>query len=149
MNNEQQRNLHTATIHKFLTVYRYMRRQGRQMHKEGISGRKIAMLRYLLEAGPQTIGQLRDYLYIGDSSTSELVAWLQKAGYVTRVRSAADNRVVIVTLTPAGRAVVENIPLGGVPLLRERLKTLSPERLSTIHEAMTQIIQLLELDDDH
>ena len=31
---------------------------------------------------PRTVGQLRDYLYISDSSTSELVAHMEQAGYV-------------------------------------------------------------------
>jgi len=138
--------LYTETIHKFLTVYRHLRRYGRQMHQEGISGRKVSTLRYLLEAGPRTIGQLRDYLYISDSSTSEMISRLQKKGYVTRERSDADSRVVVVTLTSAGREIAQKMPLGGFSLLRERLKTLSPERLSVIDEAMDEIMRLLEID---
>jgi len=138
----------TETMHKLLTLLRYLRRYGRQMRKEGLGGRRISALRYLLEAGPLTIGQLRDHLYISDSSTSETIDRLQQAGYVTRTRSEVDNRVVIVALTPAGRAVAEEAPLGGIPLLREKLKTLPPERLSVVHEALTELIQLLEIDDD-
>ena len=135
------------TVHTFLTVYRYLRQYSRQMQEEGLSGRQIATLRYLLEAGPLTIGQLRDYLYIGDSSTSELVAKLEQGGYVTRARSAADNRVVIVTLTPAGRGIARKTPLGGIPLLREQLKALPRERLSLIKESLEEIKDLLELPD--
>jgi DNA-binding MarR family transcriptional regulator len=117
------------------------------MQKEGISGRKVSALRHLLEAGPRTIGQLKDYLYISDSSASELVAHLQKKGYVTRTRSEADNRVVLVAVTPAGREIAQRTPLGGISLFRERLKTLSPERLAVINDAMEEIMQLLEIDN--
>jgi DNA-binding MarR family transcriptional regulator len=137
----------TETMHQFLTLYRYLRSYARQMHGEGLSGRKISTLRYLLEAGPCAIGQLGDYLYINYSSTSELVDRLEQAGYVTRTRSDVDNRVVIVTLTPAGRAAAEGTPLGGIPLLRERLKALPPERLSRIKEVLDEIVQLLEISD--
>lgn len=140
--------LYTETIHKFLMLYRYLRRHSQQMQNAGVSGRKIATLRYLSEAGPRTIGQLSHYLYIGDSSTSELVDRLQEAGYVTRARSTTDNRVVIVTLTPAGQEIAQKPPEGGVPLLRERLKTLPPERLQRIYEAIDELINLLEIDDD-
>ena len=54
--------LYTETINKFLTMYRYLRHYGRQMQQEGISGRKITALRHLLQSGPLTIGQIRDYL---------------------------------------------------------------------------------------
>ena len=137
----------TETMHEFLALLRYLRNYGRQMRKEGLGGRRISALRYLLEAGPLTIGQLRDYLYISDSSTSEMIGRLQQAGYVTRTRSEEDNRVVIVALTPAGRAAAEEAPLGGIPLLRERLKTLPPERLSVVHRALTELTRLLEIED--
>ena len=143
----QQSPLYSDTVHMFLSVYRYLRQHGRQMHDAGISGRKIATLLYLREAGPLTVGQIRDYLYISDSSTSEMIARLEEKGYVQRSRSRADNRVVIVTLLPAGEEIIEQTPLDGVPLLRERLKGLSPERLSIIKEAMQEIIQILEIQD--
>jgi DNA-binding MarR family transcriptional regulator len=145
---ELDQDLFTETIHTFLSVYRYLRQYSRQMHEEGMSGRQIATLRYLLEAGPQTIGQLRDYLYLNDSSTSELVTKLERAGHVARARSEADNRVVVVTLTPAGHDVALKTTLRGIPLLREKLKALPPERLARVREAMAELQSLLELPDD-
>lgn len=145
---ETEQELYAETIHTFLTLYRYLRRYSCEMQSQGLSGRKIAALRYLLEAGALSIGQLRDYLYINDSTTSELVTQLEQAGYITRVRSSADNRVVIVALTPAGREMAQSVPLGGIPLLRERLKTLSPERLSLIYTALKELKELLGIADE-
>jgi DNA-binding MarR family transcriptional regulator len=119
------------------------------MQSQGLSGRKIAALRYLLEAGELSIGQLRDYLYINDSSTSELVTQLEQAGYITRVRSSTDSRVVIITLTPAGKETAQSVPLGGIPLLRERLKALPPERLALIHSALSELRELLGIADEY
>lgn len=147
MEKTAQEAVYIETIHKFLTMYRHLRRYSRQMQQEGISGRKIAALRHLLQSKPLTMGQLRDYLYISDSSTSELIASLQKKGFVTRTRSEADNRVVIVTLTAAGREFAQNAQLGGLSLLREKLLTSSPERLLLINNAITEIIHLLEIEN--
>jgi DNA-binding MarR family transcriptional regulator len=141
-------NAYSETMHKFLTVYRHLRCYSRQRQKEGISGRKLSALRYL-QASPRTVGQIREHLYISDSGASELIARLEKMGYVTRQRSDVDNRVVIVELTPAGRAFVQKTPLGGISLLRQRIRTLSPEKLSLIDEGMTEILTLLEIDYDH
>ena len=146
---DQNEALYTGTIHKLLTLLRYVRQCSRRMRKQGLGGRKIAALRHLHEAGSLTIGQIRDYLYINDSSTSELVAHLESAGYVTRARSKGDNRVVVVTLTPAGRDFAEGAPLDGIPLLREKLKTLPPERLSLIDKALADLLQLLEIAVEH
>ncbi len=139
--------LFTATMHAFLGLYRYLRRHARQMQEQGLSGRQVATLRYLLEAGPRTMGQLRDYLYIGDSSTSELIAQMEQAGLVERTRSPADNRVVRVSLTPAGRDLAQATPLEGIPLLREKLKALPPERLAALRDALAEIGALLEIPD--
>ena len=145
----QHETLYIETVHRFLTLYRYLRRHSRRLQQEGISGRKMAALRVLGEAGPQSVGQLRKYLYISDSSTSQLIARLEQKGYVTRTRSEADNRVVIVSLTPAGRDLAHSTHLGGVPLLREKLKTLSRERLARIHAAVTDTMDLLEIENGH
>jgi DNA-binding MarR family transcriptional regulator len=145
---DQDEALYLETIQTFLAVYRYLRRYSRQLHSEGFSGRKIATLRHLLEAGPLTIGQLRDYLYIGDSTTSELVDKLEEAGCVRRTRSEEDNRVVLVSLTPSGREFAQSAPLGGIPLLRERLKALPPERLALINQTLIEIRQLLGIEDE-
>jgi DNA-binding MarR family transcriptional regulator len=144
----QDESLYLETIQTFLTMYRYLRQYSRQLHSEGFNGRKIATLRYLLEAGPLTVGQLRDYLYISDSTTSELVAKLEEAGCVRRTRSEEDNRVVLVSLTSAGREFAQSAPLGGIPLLRERLKTLPLERLALINETLIEIKRLLGIEDE-
>lgn len=140
--------IYTEAIHLFLSIYRYIRTSGRRMHEEGIGGRKVATLRYLEKAGPLTVGQVRDYLYLSDSSTSELIAGLEEKGFVQRHRSERDNRVVIVSVTPAGAEVVDGKPLSGMPLLRERLKGLPADRLARIRDAMQDIVDLLEIEDD-
>ena len=146
--NEQSGVPSTEATRKFVAVYRYLRKYGRRMQGQGLSGRKVATLWYLCERGPLTIGQLRDHLFISDSSTSELVDRLERAGFVRRARSDTDNRVVTVTVTDTGLEVVEGITLGGIPLLRERLRSLPLGKLGLISEALDEIMRLLEIVDD-
>ncbi len=136
--------LYRETIQEFLCLYRYLRHYGRQMQQEGISGRKMSTLRYLLDVGALAVGQLGDYLCINDSSTSTTIADLKKRGYVTCTRSPEDNRVVLVEITEQGRELLAHTPLGGIPLLREALKKLPPDRLTPIYEALKAINELLE-----
>jgi DNA-binding MarR family transcriptional regulator len=144
--NDQDVTLYADTMRTFLQMHRGLRRHGRRMHLKGMSGRKISVLRYLLDAGARTVGELSEYFYVTDSSASEMVAHLERAGYVTRTRSQRDNRVVLVELTSAGREFARQAPLAGIPLLRERLQELPPERVLVIHDVLNQLVQLLGID---
>jgi DNA-binding MarR family transcriptional regulator len=140
--------LYAETIHKIIQFHRQVSGYGRKLHAEGISGRKVAALRHLWRSGPCTIGELSDYHNISDSTSSEMMAQLEKAGYVTRTRSEADNRVVLVDLTPAGKEFAAKATLGGIPLLRETLKTLPQHELSAMNRVFTDLLQLLEAEPD-
>jgi DNA-binding MarR family transcriptional regulator len=133
-------------IQKYLVLYRYVRHYSRKTQCKGVRGRELTTLRHLHEIGPVTIGQLCEYLFISNSATSELVSRMEDAGYVTRRRSKQDSRVVFVELTPDGQRIAEETPLGGLPLLRERIKMLSPERLQLINTAFDALIETMEID---
>lgn len=134
------------TTQRFIHLYRHFRRYGRKMQKAGIRGRDFAMLRYLVDAGPAKIGQIQQYMYISYSTTSEMISRMEDAGYVKRTRCKKDNRVVFVNLTGTGRALAEETPLGGIPLLREKIKTLPPERLIVVNEALIELQNLMEIE---
>lgn len=133
---------------KFLVLYRHLRRYSRKTQCEGVRGRGLVTLRYLNEAGPLTIGQICEYLFISGSSTSELVSRLEEAGYLERRRSTKDSRVVYVELTPKGREIAEQPPSGGIPLLRERIKALPSDRLQLLDEAFASLIEIMEIDSN-
>ncbi|HOT92935.1 MAG TPA: MarR family transcriptional regulator [Anaerolineae bacterium] len=145
--NEPERSPALVATQKFLSLYRYLRQYSQQMHDQGVRGREFATLRYLHEAGPCTIGQVQEYIYISASAASEMLSRLENAGYVTRKRCTKDQRVVYVELTPEGRRLAEETPLGGIPLLRERIKTLSPEQLDTVIAAFDILLQVMEIKE--
>jgi MarR family transcriptional regulator, organic hydroperoxide resistance regulator len=134
-------------IHKFLILHRYLRQYARQMDEQGVRPREFSVLRFLLEAGPATVGQVQEYLYCSASVASTVIAGLEERGYVTRTRSTEDNRVVIVELTPAGQEAASTTPLGGIVLLRRRLRALPEERLAVINAALTDIMELMEVTE--
>jgi DNA-binding MarR family transcriptional regulator len=134
-------------IHKFLTMNRYLRQRAHQMTDQGIRPPEFAVLHFLRESGPATVGQVQAYLYRSPGTTSMVIAGLEEAGYVTRTRSEQDNRVVIVELTPAGRDLAQNISPGGILLLRQRLHDLPAERLQLLDEALAEMMRLMEVTD--
>lgn len=134
-------------FHRFLALMRQKRQYARQIETEqGIKPRDFSVLRFLLEVGPATIGQIQTFLHHSPSTTSALVAQLEEAGYVTRSRSESDNRVVIVSLTAVGQQIAEQAPFGGLPLLRRRLSRLTEDRLGEIDSVLAELMQLMESD---
>lgn len=136
------------TTQRFIHLYRHLRWHSRKIHEAGIRGRDFSMLRYLYDAGPVKIGNIQKYMFISYSTTSEMISRMEDAGYVTRTRCKKDQRVVFVELTPEGRRIAEETPLGGIPLLRERVKTLPPERLVILNEAFSDLLQIMEIENE-
>lgn len=64
-----------------------------------------------------------------DPDVTRLVDRLAEAGYVTRTRSDADRRVVVVTITDAGRAALRRLARPLADLHRQSLGHLGPDRL--------------------
>jgi DNA-binding MarR family transcriptional regulator len=136
-------------FHLFLSLQRHFRQYARQLLDEsGLTPRDLSVLRYLLETEIATVGQVQTYLHKSPSTTSTLLSQLEGKGYVTRTRSEKDNRVVIIELTSPGHDLAENIPLGGLPLLRRRLGQLNKARLAEIESVLMEIIQLMEIAED-
>jgi len=144
---DEQAALAGATIHRFLTINRFLRQHARKMGDSGIHPRSFAVLRFLIEHGAGTVGEVQEYLYCSASVASSVISKLEEGGYVTRTRSQSDNRVVIVEPTEQGRALAAATPLGGIALLRRRLPDLAPERLAQMHDALGDILELMEVAD--
>ncbi len=132
-------------FHQFLDLMRFHRQYARQIiDEQGIKPRDLSVLRFFQETGPATVGQAQTYLHKSASTTSALIAGLEKDGYVTRTRSTEDNRVVIVELTEAGHNLIATTPLGGLPLLRRNMRRLSDERLREINDVLVEIMNMME-----
>ena len=139
--------IYLEAVHIMLTFHRALRRYSKKLHGKNMSGRQIALLRLLLEPGPHTIGAIAKYLFISESSVSELATKMGKAGLISRSRSAHDQRIVEVTATDEGKRFAREVPLGGMPLLRERMKSLPQSQLRGIRESLSTLLKLLEMED--
>jgi DNA-binding MarR family transcriptional regulator len=138
--------LSEQVFHQFLSLLHYTRRHARQLIDErGIKPRDFSVLWCLRDSGLATVGQVQAFIHKSPSTTSALIAELEEKGLVSRTRSQEDNRVVIVELTPAGREMAENTPLGGLPLLRRQLGSLPVERLVEMESVLNEIMKLMEV----
>lgn len=141
--------LSDQVFHRLLTLLRYTRKHARMMMAEsGLTPREFSVLRYLMESDSATVGQVQTYLHNSPSTASTLIAQLEEKGYLTRRRSLEDNRVVIVELTPAGCALAEKTPLGGLPRLRRELGSATEQSLQEMDMVLKEILQLMEATEE-
>ncbi|WP_204340133.1 MarR family winged helix-turn-helix transcriptional regulator [Rhizobium leguminosarum] len=64
----------------------------------------------LSEEDDQTVGALGEKMFLESNTLTPILKKLESNGYITRHRDPADERQVRVSLTPAGRQLVETDP---------------------------------------
>lgn len=137
-----------SIVHRYLTLVRYQRYVSEIIRRTtSISGRELAVLRYLVQQSPRSVKEISQFLYVREATTSPLLERMERDGYVTRRRSPDDNRRLLVEPTDLGREVVTRAPMGTVTLMRVRLPTLPFEDLAAIDEALKKLSAIAEVDE--
>ncbi len=106
-------------------IRRYQFRDWNQICCYGISISQCHVLDVLAEEGDLTMQQLAKRMYKSVSTMTRVVSQLVRRGYVKRRQDSEDRRVVHVSTTPQGKAIVAAINrdligtqkaiLGGIP----------------------------------
>ena len=79
----------------------------------GITYTQYITFLVLWEKDGITVGEICERLMLDNGTVSPLLKKMESAGYITRTRSADDDRIVVITLTEQGRELQEkakNIP---------------------------------------
>ncbi|MCU1462897.1 MAG: putative MarR-family transcriptional regulator [Acidimicrobiales bacterium] len=101
-------------------------RQLRQQSDAGLSPSQLSALSAIEQVGPVTLGALADYERVAPPSVTKVVTKLEAAGLVTRQPDAADRRVVRVSTTTAGNALLARIRQRKTMWLTARIGALEP-----------------------
>jgi DNA-binding MarR family transcriptional regulator len=107
----------------------------------GISYVQFQLLARLADAdGPLTMTQLADGVVYSRSGLTYQAGLLEQAGLITRTPSPADERATLVTVTGAGRALVDRVLPGHVQIVRRLLfDPLSRDDLHHLGGIMTRV----------
>jgi DNA-binding MarR family transcriptional regulator len=104
----------------------------RAMDLEPQQHQLMLALKGLPEGMRPTIGTMAERLQIQHHSTVELVNRLSLEGLVKRSRAGADQRVVLLFLTPKGEKVLRELSLGH----QSELRTQGPALVAALERAM-------------
>jgi DNA-binding MarR family transcriptional regulator len=105
----------------------------------GLTHPQYLVMLALWESEPRSLSALAELLRLEPATLSPLVKRLESAGFVTRERSADDERQLAVRLTSAGRALraqAEQVPPQVVAALGVDI-----DELMELHARLTSIIQ--------
>jgi DNA-binding MarR family transcriptional regulator len=91
---------------------------------------------------PQTVGGLGGLLQLDSGTLTPLLKRLEALGHVRRRRDAADERRVLVELTPAGLALRDRAV--DIPRAQARQFGLGPQELAALRDQLTRLVGALD-----
>jgi len=103
----------------------------------GLTYPQYLVMLLLWERDGRTVGELGVALGLDSGTLSPLLKRLEGAGLVARARSAGDERVVVVQLTPVGTALRRRAR--EIPTSLAAATGLSTTELSTLHSTLTRL----------
>jgi DNA-binding MarR family transcriptional regulator len=107
----------------------------------GLSGAQLFVLQCLARESPCSVNALAARTATDQSSVSVVVSRLVASGHVRRVPSVQDKRRVELTLTPAGRNLLEAAPRVAQDRLLSALQQLSKPDLADLSRILAQVVQ--------
>ena len=124
------------------SVMRLARRLRRMRLDTTLSLSQLAALGTIDRHGPMTPGELAAHERVQPPSMTRIVKALEEAGYVTRAPHPTDGRQVVVTVTPAGLALLKEDRRQREAWLAQRLRDLTAEERELLHRAAEVIDRL-------
>ena len=123
------------------------RLRGRETHHPGeLSYAQYGLLFGLADGEPRSSRELALAADVSPATAAEMLDALAAAGLVGRIRSEADKRIVLTSLTDRGKAVVDERHARYEPLWRAALDGFSEEELrsaSAIFDALRDMFDAL------
>jgi len=107
--------------------------------------RSEAGLLAALDGGPRRITELADREGLAQPTITLMVKRLLERGWVARERDAADGRVVLVSLTDEGAAVLGEVRADYRSALSDHLAAMSDEQIAALLTATTALQGLIEV----
>lgn len=126
----------------------FIKQKGREiLHDFPITTPQFIALQWLKEEGDMTIGALSEKMYLANSTTTDLVDRMEKAGLVQRVRSEADRRVIEIRLLDRGRELIDEVIRARQRYLAEVIKPFPKEEVDRLKELLNLLYQQMELKE--
>lgn len=135
------------TVNNLRRLFQVVNKQSKNVVQEtGLSGPQLWAIKVLSdEAGSSiTVSRLAELMYLNSSTVVRILDVLEEKKLIQRIRSTSDRRIVYVSLTDRGGAIIDRDPNVAHNLLLKGLKTLSENRLNVISTGLSQLVSILD-----
>lgn len=134
----------TRIVDSLRVIVKAMRISGRDAERKlGISGAQLHILQELQNRPSQSINELAARTYTHQSSVSMVVARLVDNRLATRSASSGDARKAVISLTPAGRAILKKSPGAAQGSVVTALQSMQQAELEELAESLQKLDELL------
>ena len=113
------------------------------LHARGLTDQKWRVMRALREVDSLEIVELGKRCCIHPASLSRILPTLAAEGVISRRHNAADQRRVIVSLSPRGRRLTDKVVAEGQRIYQELARDIGQERLDHLYGRLEELIDLL------
>lgn len=139
------RNTALDVLKLFRIIFKSANRHFHEIEKAaGIGGASLWALAEVAESDKLTVTELASRMSIHQSTASNLLDKLGVEGYIEKVRSTSDRRVVHIILTEQGRNTLVTAPLPHRGMLPDALMRLNPTTLAELNHHLLELLKGME-----
>lgn len=109
----------------------------------GIPGAQLWALHEVAQADGLSVGELATRLRVHQTTVSNLLSRLEAAGLVRKGRSPADQRIVHIHLSAAGRKALRGATTPARGLLPNVLDGMSAAQLRKVHDGLAVLVECM------
>jgi len=111
----------------------------RQLEGTGLTLTQFAVLEALYHLGPLSLSDIAQKILTTGGNLTMVVGNLEKQGHANRQKSPQDGRVLIVSLTPRGKALIRRIFPAHAAAITEFMSALTPAQQKQFGELCRQL----------
>ena len=110
----------------------------------GLTGPQMLCLREILDQGSLTTGALALAIALSPATLTGILDRLEVRGLVSRERRPEDKRRVLVSLTPLGLQMAQELPSPLQERFGSRLTELSADEQAALRQALNKVARMME-----
>jgi homoprotocatechuate degradation regulator HpaR len=118
------------------------------LHAHVITEQQWRVVRALAEVDSLEIHEVGDRCCVHPASLSHMLPKLESAGIITRKSNAADQRRIVVSLTPAGRRIFLRMAVESERVYAEITRRLGADRIEALYEQLSDALHILSAWDE-
>ncbi|AAU23828.1 MarR family transcriptional regulator [Bacillus licheniformis] len=121
------------------TVFKQIRDEINELLEKEMSRNEFMILRLLSEQGPKKVTEFATILGVSASHITAVTDALVEKGWITRVRSKEDRRIIKIHLTDAGKEIIRYFEEKKTEYYFKRFSSYSDEELKTLIELFSKL----------